>query len=216
MGEENSDFPLPPPPPREGKWNLKVIALAVVCVILAASLISIVAVYQPTSLQARINDKNKEIASLQAQISSLTTQLSGNVSSIASYQSQIQALNAQLTNLTTHLNTANSQFAVSNNIVTLNATQTLVPSTVKIVNNSTDLFNSAVNYAGYLVVQATSNSTEAYARVVYSAYGVSYNQTITVGKSGTAVFPVLPATVDVKIGVPNATLNATVTVTYHY
>lgn len=216
MGEENSDFPLPPPPPREGKWNLKLIALAVACVVLAASLVSILAVYQPTNLQAQINDKNKEIANLQAQISSLTTQLSGNLTDITSYQSQIQSLNTQLTNLTSELNTADSQLATSNNIVIMNTTQTLLSSTTKIINNSTDVFDSAVVYAGYLVVKATSNSTAAYAEVKYSAYGVNYNQNVTVGKSGTAVFPVLPATIDVKIGAPYAIVNATVTVTYYY
>lgn len=185
-----------------------------VCVVLAASLIAVFAVYQPTTLQAQINDKNKEISNLQSQIASLTAQFNSNATS---YENQIQSLNTQLTNLTSELNSANTQLTAASNIMTMNASETLVNAASKTFSNFTDVFTNSMPYPGYVVVQATSNSTNTYAQVTYSAYGVNYNQNVTIGKSGTAAFPVLPATVDIRVGTTDTTaVNATVTVTYHY
>jgi len=211
MTQDNPEYP-PPPPPKSGGANIKILSLAVICVVLAASLVAVFAVYQPTSQQAKINSKNKEISSLQAQITSLNAQFNVNATG---YENQISSLNTQLTTLTDELNNASAQLSQASNIMTMNASQTLVNS--KAVTNATDLFDGALSYPGYVTVQATSNSTTAYIQTSYSVYGVSYNQTVTVGKSGTAAFPVLPTTVDIKIATSdNTAFNATVTVTFHY
>jgi hypothetical protein len=57
----------------------------------------------------------------------------------------------------------------------------------------TDL-NFTASYAGYVSVNVqTSTTNTTYVEVIYSAYlGINYDNTITVGTSGTAAFPVLP------------------------
>ena len=215
MSQNNSsNLPPPPPPEPAAKRNMQFIALSIICVVLAASLIAVFAVYQPTNLQAQISEKNKKISSLEAQISSLTSQFNSNATG---YENQIQSLNAELTNLTTQLNSADSQLETAANIMTMNASETLVSASSETLAPSADVFNNALPYPGYISVQATSNSTTTYTQVSYNAYGVSFNQNATLGKSGTAVFPVLSTTVDVRIGTTNETAsNATVTITYYY
>ncbi len=218
MNQDNSSDLYPPPPPESaGKRNIRVIGLAIACAVLAASLITVFAVYQPTSLQAQLSDKNSQIKDLSAQISSLTAQLNSNATD---YQNQIQSLNSELTNLTAQVNSAKAQLESASNIMTMNVSETLVSAASKTIADSTnvvEVFANSLPYPGYLVVQATSNSTTTYAQVIYNAYGVNYNQNATLGKTGTAVFPVLPTTVDVRIGTTDKTAtNATVTITYHY
>ena len=74
-------------------------------------------------------------------------------------------------------------------------------------------------FAGYVSVNVTTSTTDkTYVRVLYSANGVNYDETISVGESGTAVFPVLP-TDDVQVRIGNTDKGRdteTVTVTYHY
>ena len=214
MSQENSDFPPPPPPKTRGKISIQVIALAVVCIVLAASLVAVFAVYQPTTLQGQLNDKKKEVTSLQAQIASLTAQFNSNATS---YQNQITSLNTQLASLTDQLNSASAQLSDAADIMNMTASRTLVDNAAKTFTNYTDVFTNSIPYPGYVVVQATSNSTSTYAQVFYSAFGVNYNQNVTVGKSGTAAFPVLPTSTTIRIGASDLTaVNATVTVTYHY
>jgi len=78
----------------------------------------------------------------------------------------------------------------------------------------------SASYAGYVSVWVqTSTTTNTYVQVIYSAYGVNYDQQITVGTGGTAVFPILPC-LDIEIRVGNVNLltgaTETVTITYHY
>lgn len=210
----------PPPPPSAGKRNMKVIALAVVCIVLAASLVGVLAIYQPTSLQAQIKDKNNEIndktneiAALQTQVENLTSQLSSADSDKTTLQTQVTSLNTELTNLTSQLNSALT-------IMTMQASETLLSSTavtIASVSNYTSVFDHSLPYPGYVVVQATSNSTTTFVQTVYSVNGVNYNQNITVGKSGSAAFPVLPTTVQIRVWATDTTaVNATATITYYY
>jgi len=205
-----SDVLPPPPPPSAGKRNMKFVALAVVCVILAAGLVSVFVVYQPTNLQAQIKEKNNEISSLQAQVQNLTSQVSSANSDKTANENQISSLNTELTNLTDQLNSASS-------IMTMQSSETLISSSSVTVANNTNIFDNTLPYPGYVQVQATSNSTATYAQAIYSVYGVNFNQNITIGKSGTAVFPVLPTTVEIRMGSTDKTaISATVTLTYYY
>jgi TolA-binding protein len=207
---QKSDVLPPPPPPSAGKRNVKVIALAVVCIVLAASLVGVFVVYQPTNLQAQIKDKNSKISTLQTQVENLTTQLASANSVSTADQNQISSLNTELTNLTNQVNSASS-------IMTMQSTETLVNSASTTFTNSTTVFDNKLPYPGYVVVQATSNSTTTYAQVIYSVSGVNYNQTVTVGKSGTAAFPVLPTTVEIIIGATDKTaVSETTIITYTY
>jgi len=80
-------------------------------------------------------------------------------------------------------------------------------------------FTFSVSYPGYISVEIlTSTTSNTYVRAIWSSYGVNYDQSITVGTSGTAVFPVLPSNVEIRIGNSNLLSGATetVTITYYY
>jgi len=211
MSQNNSSDVLPlPPPPSAGKSDMKVVAVTVVCIVLAASLVGVLVVYPPNNLKAQLNDKENLITSLQTQVENLTSQLSSANTDKTADENQITSLNTELTNLTTQINSASV-------IMTMQATQTLVSSTSVTATNFTDAFDKSLPYPGYVVVQATSNSTTAYVQTIYSISGVNYNQNVTVGKTGTAAFPVLPTNVEIRIGSTDKTaFNATVTITYYY
>ena len=78
----------------------------------------------------------------------------------------------------------------------------------------------SANYIGYVSVQVHSSTTDnTYVRVIYSSHGVNYDNQITVGTSGTAVFPLLPSSnIEIRVGNSNWFNGATetVTITYYY
>ena len=83
--------------------------------------------------------------------------------------------------------------------------------------NSYTQWQVSNSYAGYISVYVESSTTSnTYVRVIYSKYGVDYDETITVGTSGTAVFPALPTTISVRVGNTNLINGATETVTAVY
>jgi hypothetical protein len=93
--------------------------------------------------------------------------------------SDYDSLNSQNTNLYNIVNLANSTVWVNDTTVTQTAS------------NYTSWYFSA-SYAGYVLVNVQTSTTDTtYVEVTYSAYGVYYDNTITVGTSGRAAFPVL-------------------------
>jgi hypothetical protein len=81
-------------------------------------------------------------------------------------------------------------------------------------------FTYSPNYAGYISVNVeSSTSHDTYVEVIYSAYGVNYdNRTHTGFSSGIFVYPVLPtSSLEVRVGNFD-TVGATeiVTITYYY
>ena len=85
-------------------------------------------------------------------------------------------------------------------------------------NASIVVWSDTLYYAGYAKVTVQSSSNTTYVQASYTCNGVNYNQTINVGTSGTAYFPVLPSTLGLKVGNTESTasVNATVTATYYY
>ncbi|MCZ2809181.1 MAG: hypothetical protein O2V44_07505 [Candidatus Bathyarchaeota archaeon] len=79
-------------------------------------------------------------------------------------------------------------------------------------------WNVIANYAGYVSAQVFSSTTDnIYVRVTYSSHGVNYDNQISVGIGGTAVFPVLPAPIQISVGNPGMTAATTiVTIIYYY
>jgi hypothetical protein len=92
--------------------------------------------------------------------------------------------------------------------------------TVNQGSGSYDYWTFSANYAGYVVVNVpTSTTSNAYVEVIYSADGVYYDSSVTVGYSGTACFAVLPSgNIQVRVGNTNFINSAseTVTITYYY
>ena len=75
-----------------------------------------------------------------------------------------------------------------------------------------------LNFAGFVSVAVQSSSNTTYVEVVYSSYGVNYDNSVTVGTSGTAAFPVLPGTIEIRVGNTETvdSVNATITALYNY
>ena len=206
--------------------NKKVIALAVVCVILVASLAGVFAIYQPTTLQAQLAEKDQTIASLQAQLEALQYQLSQSGNSTLTYVQQIAYLSQQLSDMNDTLTGLGQQLSTANNVIGLTKSGVLFPTAdgqnpfTQQANQATTLWNDNVDYAGYVLVQVEATASTTYAQAIYT-YGNSgyFNYNVTVGTSGTALLPVLPGTVQINIVnvlQPGETNSVNATATYYY
>lgn len=147
--------------------------------------------------------------------------LDSDYNAILTERNQLQDwLNGNITYLTSQINTLNTQITDLNSIVNLQKFTIWVNHvTVSQPANSYTLWTRLASYAGYVRVYVESSTTSnTYASVEYISHGVNYDVTITVGSSGTAVFPVLPGTVYVYVGNTNLLSGATetVTITYYY
>jgi len=204
--------------PVQKKRNIKIIALAVICVILAASLVGVVAVYQPNQFaekQATIDSLNQQIAALQLQLSQNV-----NTSVITSaYVLQIASLNAQLSDLNNTLTSVYTASLSDQQIAQLQKSGVMYQQDLtQNANSYTTIWSNDVGYAGYIVIQATSTANTTYAEVLFTFGDSTFDYNKTLGTSGTAVFPVLPSTVEIRIGnlMQADKNNATVTATYYY
>ena len=198
--------------------KIVVIALAIICIILAASLVGVIAIYQPNGSQAQLAAKDSTISSLQAQIASLEDRLANTVNASA-YVTEITYLNQQLLALNDTLTSAYSDMSSLEGILQLQESGILYNDNfIQAANASTSVWSNQLSYAGYIVVQATATANTTYAEVIYSYAGTNFDYNQTLGTSGTALFPVLPGTVEIRIGNTNqtATNSITATATYYY
>jgi chaperonin cofactor prefoldin len=212
--------PPPPPPPPTARTKVVgrkgAIALGIICVILAVSL-GITAF----SLNSQINSLNSQIINLRNQIVAKNYTISSLNSQIASLNSQINSLNSRITSLQDQITSLQNQVNDLKEIINLEKSKTwVVRQTVSQPARSYTHWSFSTDYAGYIVVTVHSSTTDnTYVRVTWSSYGIRYDNTITVGVSGTAVFPVLPCSnVEVRVGNLNLLSGATetVTITYYY
>ncbi len=203
--------------PVHKKSNMKIIALAVICVILTASLIGVIAVYVPNNSQAQLTEKENTIISLQTQINALEYQLS--TINTTTYVAQIAYLNSQITELNDTLTSIYSDYASLQKIVQLGSSEVWYDSSFSQNANETITLGTAqVDYAGYVVVRATASANTTYAEVLYTFGGIDMDFNQTIGTSGTALFPLLPGTVEVRVGNINQSdaNNVNATITYYY
>ncbi len=202
--------------PVKKQTDLKLIALAIVCVILGAGFIAAILVGQPSGasasdLQAQISQKDSTISSLQSQVSQLQSQLAQSSGS-STTDSQVASLQQQIQDLTDQINSYN-------NILYLNATSTLAQQQgIQDANASTVVFDDYISYAGYVAVQTTATDNSTYVQVVYTFGNTVFNYNQTVGTAGTAHFAVLPGQLQISIGNVNeeAANNVTATAIYYY
>jgi len=195
-----------------------VIALGLTCLVLVAGLVGSIAVYMPmvNNLQSQMTEKDNTISSLNNTISSLNNTISSlnrtnqvlqnTISQLSLNQSDISALNSQISVLTSIVYLNESEYLVDNQAGSLDA------------DTNATVFNNILYYTGYVTVDVQSNSTTTYAEVIYSSYGVNYDNNVTVGTSGTAAFPVLPALIKIIVGNTDTvdSVTATVTATFYY
>jgi hypothetical protein len=214
----------------EQRMDKKVIALAIICIILAASLVGVIAVYQPAAnsdsqsdLQAQIAAKDAQISTLQTQITSLQSQLnqaSNSAGSTNSLQQQVNSLQAQLS----AMNSTLYDLQIYQKIAYLLMSGALYSGTfIQDANSSTTVWTDMLPYAGYIVVNAQALANTTYAEVRYTFSEVNFDYNATIGTSGTVIFPVLgtesnPVATEILIGNVNQTQSNSVnaTLTYYY
>jgi len=194
-----------------------VIALGLICIVLAAGLVGAIAFYympMVSNLESQMAERNNAISSLNSQIASLTSQVSSLASQVSSLQDSLNQSNINIATL-------QQAIAYYRSLLTLNESGYLFSARTltQNANANTTVYTGALDYAGYVSVGVESNSTTTYVQVVYStSYGVNYNNTVTVGASGAAVFPVLPSGIQIIVGntEPADAVSATVTALYRY
>jgi hypothetical protein len=192
-----------------------VIALGLTCLVLAAGLVGSIAVYMPmvNNLQSQMTEKDNTISSFNNTISSFNN-------TISSLNRANQVLQNIISQLSLNQSDLNSQISVLTSIAYLNYSAYLVYGQAVSLDAdaNTTVFSDVLGYAGYVSVYVQSNSNTTYVEVIYSSYGVNYDNNVTVGTSGTAAFPVLPGTVEIRVGNTETvdSVNATVTATYYY
>jgi hypothetical protein len=145
--------------------------------------------------------------------------LVGLVGAILVYSSSINNKNNKISDLNQQITSLSSQVADLTSIANLNeSTAWLTFKNVSIQAGYENVWNFISTYAGYVSVQIFSSTADnTYVRVNYHSHGVNYDNQINVGMGGTAVFPVLPAPIQISVGNPDVTAaTATVTVIYYY
>ena len=198
--------------PVKKKTSAKFLALTIICIILAAGLVGLAAVY--LSNQSQISQKDSTIYSLNDEIELLELQLSQSSSSTATYLGQISSLNQQIEYLNASYTAIISDYTNLLKIVQMRSSGIMYDGTfTQNANDETVLYDMTVDYAGLVVIQAEANATSTYAKVQYTFgdYNFDYNQTL--GISGTAAFPILPGAVLLSIGNINELTSNTVTAT---
>jgi len=180
------------------------IALGIICIVLAAGLIAVVANYSG----------RPSTTGLESQVIALENQVTRLNDKVFDYESQIEDLTSK--------NKDYASIIAIEKLVEIIGDMTYTQD----ANAATVIYNSPLGYAGYIEVQAESTSTTAYIQVAYTYNGLKFDQTITVGSKGTAYFPVLPGTVTVSVGNTDTntdtnadtdTINTTVlTLKYYY
>ncbi len=196
---------------QQGSINLKIVVLAVLCVILLVSTIGAFALYMPA--QSQINDKDQTIADLNAQIAELQSK----ADSIPSLNSQISALQTSKAQLQDEWDAMNASYQEYRSIVGLGKSGILYSDGLtQDANATTTIWSGTVDYAGFVKIAAESNVTSTYAQLtcVYGDYSFAYNQTL--GAENTVIFAVLPGTLSIEIGNINQAASVNATATYYY
>ena len=202
---------------RKNSWKPVAIALVLVCIVVSAGLVGVLAVYLPMvdDLNSQIEDKNADLATFTAQIGSLNAQ-------VAYLQNSLDQSNSTIANLQEGVETLNLQIQNYLNVIYLNVSGYIFSQEPLSQNASTYtvVFQDSLQYAGYVAVSVQSTSNTTYAQVLYSSFRVNYNNNVTVGRAGTAYFPVLPGEVEIRVGNTDAYqgdfINATASAIYYY
>ena len=198
-------------------WKPLAMALVLICIVLSAGLVGVVAVYLPmvNNLGSQVAEKDTNIAALSSQVASLNSQIS-------SLEDSLDESDLTISTLEEGVEILNSRIQSYLNIIYLNASIYLFSeaSVSQNASTSTNVFQYPLEYAGYVAVSVQSTSNTTYVQLFYSSYGVNYDHNVTVTTSGTAYFPVLPGEVDIRVGNTDPytgdMINATVSAIYRY
>ncbi|AGE71875.1 hypothetical protein [Sulfolobus acidocaldarius] len=163
---------------------------------------------------------NDQYQTLEQQYQTLQQQYQTSEQQLNYYRDQYQTLEQQYQTLQQQYQTSEQQLNYYKQVLSLSYSDTLISN--QVVNQPAGYFSYwcyTANYTGYIVVNVqSSTTTQTYARVYWNAYGINYDNSISVGSQGTAVFPVLPSNYCVGVGNNNLINGATetITITYYY
>ncbi|WP_088922620.1 DUF1043 family protein [Sulfolobus acidocaldarius] len=163
---------------------------------------------------------NDQYQTLEQQYQTLQQQYQTSEQQLNYYRDQYQTLEQQYQTSQQQYQTSEQQLNYYKQVLSLSYSDTLISN--QVVNQPAGYFSYwcyTANYTGYIVVNVqSSTTTQTYARVYWNAYGINYDNSISVGSQGTAVFPVLPSNYCVGVGNNNLINGATetITITYYY
>jgi cell division protein FtsB len=202
---------------RKISWKPVAIALVLVCIVVSAGLVGVLAVYLPM-----VDDLNTQISEKDADLTNLTSQIGSLHAQVASLQNSLDQSNSTIQNLQDGVETLNLQIQSYLNVIYMNASAYLL-SQEPVTQNQSDysvVFQTTLEYAGYVSVSAQSTSNTTYIQLLYSSFKVNYDHNVTVANAGTAYFPVLPGAVEIRVGNTDTNtgdlVNASVTAIYYF
>jgi len=198
------------------KTPVVAIALSIICVLLGAGFVGTLALYLPT--QDEISQKQQTIQTLTQQIAALQQELA-TAPDATVYQSVINQLESQVATLNSTLAAYMSEYGDLPDIIGLNMHSTAYSNTADLeAEGSVTVVEASLSYAGYLTVEATSNSSTTYAQVSYTFRDCELSFNHTLGEDGAWLFPVLPAHITMIIGTlePENGTQVEAVVTYYY
>jgi hypothetical protein len=213
------------------------IVLAIICIVLVAGLIG--ETWQYTSLVKERDTINSEYQDYVSTHHNTDTEVDSLVSEYNSLQSDYNSLQSiylslwnNFSSLQTNYNSLQSNYSVyvyshsytnaeyydMEQITTLSkSTEWVASQTVSQPQSSYSYWTFYAQYAGYIVVTVqSSTTTNTYVEVIYASHGVSYDNRVVIGTTGTPAFPVLPTWVQIRVGNTNYVNGATETVTITY
>lgn len=186
--------------------------ITIFCVMLLVGLVGVILYHFSIvgNLETQLNEKDQNIENLNSTITALNLQ-------IIDLEDQLEQVNSVLISLQSNYQDSIQSYL---RIITLQESGYLISGFdfSQTANESTQIFLSPLEYAGFVAVNVESNSTTTFVQVVYDSFGVGFDQKILVGEDGVASFPILPGDVEIYVGNQESTdsVSGTVTVNYIY
>lgn len=146
--------------------------------------------------------------------------MAGLIGSSIHYVSVIDDKDKTIDNLTISLRSAREEVSMLKSMASLWYTaEWLQTQTIRQPANSYSSWTCNADYAGHMCVWIESSSTNTtYVRVIWSFKDglIKYDNQIRMGTAGEARFPILPSTVEIRVGNTNTIESATETVRIMY
>jgi len=189
--------------------SIMVIALGLICIILAAS--TIAAFTLKTNDTTELDKKDKKIEDLNAQIVKLTNEIAvlmQNQNQNPDQTATINSLNSRIEALNEELATVKQTAEDRRKIINLEESDAIYNDTLTQKAGDRDtIYHETLRYAGYIVIDATPNSTDTcYVEVSYTFNNVPFVHKIFFGNADektSVLLPILPASLKIIIGNTN-------------
>jgi len=201
--------------------SLRVIALTLICIILAASTAGVLALYL-TGPNDQLAEKDKLIADLQLQLQALelqVTRMMTEATQTSSSTDQLEQLNMRLTSLSESYSQLQAAYRDFQSIIDLEKSEVSYSGQLTLnADSASTIYDQQVGYAGFIVLEAKSNSTNTYAQMKYSYRDMAFDYKVNLGTSVKVLLPILPTTLVLSVGNSDLTDAADIeaTATLHY